>query len=348
MTCSRQRCPQPTGTYTQLGAMSLSAACPLASRLNCEIAIDVQSASLSGQHGKLVDQSGDTYCLVMSLPPRPPSALKFIPYQEKKVRDLLDRNSPSIMAFHLAPRCLGSSSIAFHTGSMMPVATTARLSLIAAIKPRSAAGLSKKSFRSSSNTPYERRGTLLSRPASSPTLSCQRSSLTQLSSRPSSIALTSLRSALSIRHKSSSSNATSSAASRFSPAASSTTPASEIPKGSPSTLTWNEYLALRTRRRRINVLFSVICGLSSMSVGAAVIAAQDMESLNSFSFGLDPMIVLGAATMACGMVGWLLGPFLGGAVFGVLYRRVGNVMREVSAIYALSLSYGRALGRKLC
>ena len=47
-------------------------------------------------------------------------------------------------------------------------------------------------------------------------------------------------------------------------------------------------------------------------------------------FGLDPMVVLGLATGACGAVGWLLGPFVGNAVFGLWYRRFGGEIAVVS------------------
>lgn len=45
--------------------------------------------------------------------------------------------------------------------------------------------------------------------------------------------------------------------------------------------------------------------------------------------------MLGLATAGSGAVGWLLGPFVGGGLFGVVYRRVGGEMREVS--FALCL-----------
>ena len=53
-----------------------------------------------------------------------------------------------------------------------------------------------------------------------------------------------------------------------------------------------------------------------------------MEQINIF--GLDPFLVLGLATLGSGAVGWLLGPFLGNAVFGMAHRRVGLQIAEVS------------------
>ena len=54
----------------------------------------------------------------------------------------------------------------------------------------------------------------------------------------------------------------------------------------------------------------------------------NMEQMNLF--GLDPILVLGLMTAGSGGVGWLLGPFVGNAVFGMAHRRVGAQIAEVS------------------
>lgn len=52
----------------------------------------------------------------------------------------------------------------------------------------------------------------------------------------------------------------------------------------------------------------------------------NMDQMNVF--GLDPVVVLGLITAGSGGVGWLLGPFLGNAVFGMAHRRVGAQIAE--------------------
>lgn len=47
-------------------------------------------------------------------------------------------------------------------------------------------------------------------------------------------------------------------------------------------------------------------------------------------FGLDPFIVLGLSTMGFGVVGWLVGPFFGSAMFNLLYRRLRDQFVLVS------------------
>ncbi len=42
--------------------------------------------------------------------------------------------------------------------------------------------------------------------------------------------------------------------------------------------------------------------------------------------------MLGLVTLGSGAVGWLLGPFVGNAVFGMAHRRVGGQIAEVSGV----------------
>lgn len=60
----------------------------------------------------------------------------------------------------------------------------------------------------------------------------------------------------------------------------------------------------------------------------SALATLNLEQVNVF--GLDPFLVLAALTAGSGAVGWLLGPFVGNAVFGVAHRRVGGQIAEVS------------------
>ncbi|KMU78263.1 Pam17p [Coccidioides immitis RMSCC 3703] len=53
----------------------------------------------------------------------------------------------------------------------------------------------------------------------------------------------------------------------------------------------------------------------------SVIASQNFEALGAQIMGFDPFIVMGLTTVACGAVGWLAGPVLGNAVWGMVYRK---------------------------
>ncbi|MCJ1354042.1 MAG: TIM23 complex component [Icmadophila ericetorum] len=118
--------------------------------------------------------------------------------------------------------------------------------------------------------------------------------------------------------------------SRLSPSPSASTaiyiPPSSSQSQSPQTLTWNRFLALRRTRRHFNLFSSISTSLVTTSAGMAILTQQDIDKLGTQIFGLDPIAVLGLATLACGGVGWLLGPFWGGAVFRWWYRGVGGEM----------------------
>ncbi|KAI4131077.1 MAG: hypothetical protein LQ338_001398 [Usnochroma carphineum] len=89
------------------------------------------------------------------------------------------------------------------------------------------------------------------------------------------------------------------------------------------TLTWNTYLSLRRSRRRYSLLASLLTSTSSTIAGLSLIQAN-MDALGSALgsvFGLDPIFMLGIATVATGGVGWLLGPFVGEGLFRVVHRR---------------------------
>lgn len=51
--------------------------------------------------------------------------------------------------------------------------------------------------------------------------------------------------------------------------------------------------------------------------------------------GLDPFLLLGLATAGSGAIGWLLGPFVGNAVFGLSHRKLGA---QIAAVRHSTLS----------
>ncbi|KAH8703427.1 mitochondrial import protein Pam17-domain-containing protein [Talaromyces proteolyticus] len=86
-------------------------------------------------------------------------------------------------------------------------------------------------------------------------------------------------------------------------------------------LDWNTYFKLRASRRRYSLVSSVLASLASTAIGVQVLSAQNLDTLGAQVMGLDPFIVLGLATAACGALGWLAGPVLGNAVWGLVNRR---------------------------
>ncbi|ODM15366.1 Presequence translocated-associated motor subunit pam17, mitochondrial [Aspergillus cristatus] len=86
-------------------------------------------------------------------------------------------------------------------------------------------------------------------------------------------------------------------------------------------LDWNSFFKLRATRRRYSVASSVLTSAATTVFGVQYLSTQDIESLGAQVMGLDPIVVLGMSTMACGAVGWLLGPFVGNGLWSLVNRK---------------------------
>ncbi|KAL6799987.1 mitochondrial import protein Pam17 domain-containing protein [Trichoderma sp. SZMC 28012] len=92
-------------------------------------------------------------------------------------------------------------------------------------------------------------------------------------------------------------------------------------------LDWNSFFKLRLRRRRIQLLFSVVTGLIGGAAGTIFLAEGFAEPLIA-QIPLDPFFTLGIMTMACAGLGWLIGPTLGNQVFYIINRRFKTQMMQ--------------------
>lgn len=102
-------------------------------------------------------------------------------------------------------------------------------------------------------------------------------------------------------------------------------------------LDWNTFFRLRAARRRYSVVSSVVTSAGTTVLGVQYLSTQDIESMGAQVMGLDPFVVLGMATMACGAAGWLLGPFVGNAAWSVVNRRFTSSFATVFSPYILKI-----------
>ena len=86
-------------------------------------------------------------------------------------------------------------------------------------------------------------------------------------------------------------------------------------------LDWNTFFQLRKVRRRYNLAASLGTSAATTLAGISILSQQEVESMGGQLFGLDPIVVLGLATAGFGAAGWLAGPMLGNAAFGVVNKR---------------------------
>ena len=104
-------------------------------------------------------------------------------------------------------------------------------------------------------------------------------------------------------------------------------------------LDWNTFFKLRAARRRYSVVSSVVTSAGTTVLGVQYLSTQDIESMGAQVMGLDPFVVLGMATMACGATGWLLGPFVGNAAWSMVNRRFTSSFATVGPPPALEFLF---------
>ncbi|KAL6818365.1 mitochondrial import protein Pam17 domain-containing protein [Trichoderma sp. SZMC 28013] len=147
-------------------------------------------------------------------------------------------------------------------------------------------------------------------------------------SKPSASALSSPRpSIVSLVARRSSSPTSSSSSVRLYSSSSPSSAATGSSSSSVPALDWNSFFKLRLRRRRIQLLFSVVTGLIGGAAGTIFLAEGFAEPLIA-QIPLDPFFTLGIMTMACAGLGWLIGPTLGNQVFYIINRRFKTQMMQ--------------------
>ena len=97
---------------------------------------------------------------------------------------------------------------------------------------------------------------------------------------------------------------------------------------SASSLTWNEYLALRRSRRHYNLVSSVATAACTTYGGLYAINSY-FDQLATLT-GFDPLIIFILGGVSSAGAGWLTGPILGSAVFRMFHRKVQGEMAVVS------------------
>ncbi|TFB00308.1 Presequence translocated-associated motor subunit PAM17 [Trichoderma ghanense] len=122
---------------------------------------------------------------------------------------------------------------------------------------------------------------------------------------------------------------------------SSTSSSNSSDPAAPAKLDWNSFFKLRLRRRRIQLLFSVITGLAGGAAGTVVLAEGFAEPLIA-QIPLDPFFTLGIMTMACAGLGWLIGPTIGNQVFYLVNHRFKSQMLQKEAEFFARIKRHRA------
>jgi import inner membrane translocase subunit TIM23 len=120
------------------------------------------------------------------------------------------------------------------------------------------------------------------------------------------------------------------------PSASAATQATTSPsQSSTSNLDWNSFFKLRKSRRRYSLSTSVLTSLVAFAgCGTAISISPAVADVVAKTIPTDPFISMGIATFAATLVGWLMGPFFGNALWRALHRsKVVEFMKKERAFF---------------
>lgn len=98
------------------------------------------------------------------------------------------------------------------------------------------------------------------------------------------------------------------------------TPLNDSSETGPKDLNWNDFLALRVKRRRVNLISSCFTAFLGVSAGWGFIANIEIDP-TQLILGFDPAVVYSLALVICGGLGYLVGPSLGDVVFKSMIRK---------------------------
>jgi len=90
-------------------------------------------------------------------------------------------------------------------------------------------------------------------------------------------------------------------------------------------LTWPDYLAIRGQKRKWEMAATIPSIVLGFGAGAAYFGSRDIDATKPI-FGFDPLYVYGFATMACGGLGYLIGPSIGSSFWRLTHRRTMSLI----------------------
>lgn len=96
-------------------------------------------------------------------------------------------------------------------------------------------------------------------------------------------------------------------------------------------LTWDRFFNLRQRRRWVNLASSLGTSVTTIAIAGPILAQQDIDTWAAQLSGIDPIFVLGIATLSVGAGGWLLGPTIGTQIFKMMIGKKGW-QKEIAAV----------------
>ncbi|TFK89431.1 mitochondrial import protein Pam17 [Polyporus arcularius HHB13444] len=103
--------------------------------------------------------------------------------------------------------------------------------------------------------------------------------------------------------------------------------ASQAQTQAEETLPWQEYLAIRKRKRRWETALTIPTTIGGFMGGISYFGTMEMDP-NKPIFNIDPMFVYGAATLGCAGFGYLIGPVIGSSIWRMTHRRAMKLIEK--------------------
>ncbi|KAB5595575.1 Presequence translocated-associated motor subunit PAM17 [Ceratobasidium theobromae] len=92
-----------------------------------------------------------------------------------------------------------------------------------------------------------------------------------------------------------------------------------VPKEPP--LSWPEYLSIRKKKRRWEMATTIPSTFLALGLGLSYFGSLESDPTSTI-FGVEPIYVYGVATIACGGLGYLLGPTVGNSMWRMTHRQI--------------------------
>ncbi len=92
-------------------------------------------------------------------------------------------------------------------------------------------------------------------------------------------------------------------------------------------LTWNEYFALRRKRRLTERLVTVPTTIGGFGLSLAYVASREFDPTPIL--GQDPFLIYALGTITCGVTGLLVGPIVGSSLWKLFHKKEVKLMEKV-------------------
>lgn len=92
-------------------------------------------------------------------------------------------------------------------------------------------------------------------------------------------------------------------------------------------LPWNDFLHLRRQRHQAELLASIPTAFAGLFGGISYFATLEIDP-SQLVLGLDPLLVYAGATLACGGLGWLVGPVFGSSAWKLVHRKKAALIEQ--------------------